>query len=129
NVPMRLAIEITAPHLRRAPRGFAFLLLLFLASAAFAQTEVTTTIGANQAAQIIRIVVPFPELAPSAGTATTPIDSGQVRELFFAPLTRHLSYSGVFAIAPPPPAAPITPGLVKRISPHCYLKLNTSIAG
>jgi TolB protein len=100
------------------------LISLFCAASALAQTEVTTTIGANQAAPVIRIVVPFPDLAPSTGAAPSPVNSGEVRELFFAPLTRDIAYSGIFAIAPPPPGVAITPDVLKRISAQYYLKLN-----
>jgi TolB protein len=105
-------------------RGLALLLIL-LSAAAFAQTEVTTTIGQEQAAQVIRIVVPFPELAPSsASTPNVAVNANEVRELFFGPLTRDIAYSGIFAIAPPPPGVPITPDVLKRINAQYHLKLN-----
>ncbi|HJQ36009.1 MAG TPA: hypothetical protein VKB93_02615, partial [Thermoanaerobaculia bacterium] len=102
----------------------AFACILF-AAAAFAQTEVTTTIGQENAAQVIRIVVPFPELAPSsASTPNVAVNANEVRELFFGPLTRDIAYSGIFAIAPPPPGVPITPEVLKRINAQYHLKLN-----
>ena len=77
------------------------------------------------AAQVIRMAVPFPELTPAAGGASpTPVDPAEVRSGFFGPLTRDIAYSGVFAIAPLPPAVPVTPELLKRIEAQMHLRLN-----
>jgi len=73
------------------------LLSLLLSTAALplaAQTQITTTIDPKLAIQIARIAVPRPE-------TTLPLET--INAPFFAPLTRDLAYSGVFAIAPIPP--------------------------
>jgi TolB protein len=104
-------------------------LSLLVTAAAFAQTEVTTTIGAGSAAPVIRIAVPFPELAPSTGAATAPVNTEEVRTGFFGPLTRDIAYSGIFAIAALPPSVPVTPDLLKRVAAQYYLKLNVWLEG
>ena len=102
----------------------ATLLALLVTAPLLAQTDITTTITPDQAAAVIRIAVPFPELAPSSGGAAGAVDSNQVRELFFAPLTRDIAYSGIFAIAPMPPSVAVTPDLLKRLKAQYHLKLN-----
>ena len=42
---------------------------LTIGVAAHAQTDITTTITPDQAAQIVRIAVPFPELKPPSAPA------------------------------------------------------------
>jgi len=104
------------------------LFLLLIAAGAFAQTEITHTMDPSQAAQVVRIAVPFPDLTPTAGGASpSPVDPAQVRTGFFGPLTRDIAYSGVFAIAPLPPAVPVTPELMQRIQAQMHLKLNVWI--
>lgn len=97
-------------------------LFALLTSPMLAQVEVQTTV--TESAQVIRIAVPFPELAPSSGGAAGTVNSGEVRELFFAPLTRDIAYSGIFAIAPLPPSVAVTPDLLKRLNAQYHLKLN-----
>ena len=94
-------------------------IILFITSSAFAQTQITTTIGANQAASVTRVAVPFPDLASG-------IDAAQVNQAFFAPLTRDIAASGVFAIAPLPPNVAITADLLKRINAMNLLKLTVA---
>ena len=72
---------------------FFSLFIAFAALPLLAQSEVTTSIGQQQATQVIRIGVPFPDLAPG-------LDPQTINNAFFAPLTRDLAASGVFAIAP-----------------------------
>lgn len=96
--------------------------ILLFATAAFAQTEITTTIGANQAASVTRVAIPFPDLA--AG-----IDASQINSVFFAPLTRDVAASGVFAIAPLPPNVPVTADLLKRINAMMSLKMTVRMEG
>ena len=72
----------------------------------------------------MRIAVPFPELKPPTAPAPALVDNGKVRAAFFAPLTRDLAYSGIFAIAPLPPSVPVTPELLKRVEAQFYLQLN-----
>ena len=103
-------------------RLIRIVLIAFLAPLAFAQTQVTTTIGANQAANVTRIAIPFPDLA--AG-----IDAAQTNSAFFAPLTRDVAASGVFAIAPLPPNIPITSDLLKRINAMASLHLTVQKEG
>jgi TolB protein len=106
-------------------RNLFLLATLALAPALAAQTDITTTLNANQAAQVVRIAVPFPELVPSnAPVAPAPVDSEAVRTGFFGPLTRDIAYSGIFAIAPLPPSVPVNPELLKRINAQLLLRLN-----
>ena len=100
------------------------LLLLFAATSLSAQTDVSTTMNASLAATIVRLAIPFPDLAPPDKAAPSPVNASEVRELFFSPLTRDIAYSGIFAIAPVPPSVPITPDLLKRINAQYHLKLN-----
>src|SRR5207248_10246159 len=48
----------------------------------------------------------------------------QINSAFFAPLTRDIAASGVFAIAPLPPNVPVTTDLLKRINATLALRLN-----
>jgi TolB protein len=100
------------------------LFLAFIPVLAIAQTDITTTMTPDQAAQIVRIAVPFPDLSPAGAAAPSPVDAQVVREGFFAPLTRDIAYSGVFAIAALPPSVPVTPDLLKRVDAQLHLKLN-----
>ncbi len=110
--------RVPGPALRAA------VLALLLATSLHAQTDITTTITPDQSATVIRIAVPFPELAPSGGGTAGAVNVNEVRELFFAPLTRDIAYSGIFAIAPLPPSVPVTPDLLKRIEAQLHLRLN-----
>jgi TolB protein len=110
-------------------KNIVTVLALLVTTSAFAQTEVTTTIGAGSAAPVIRIAVPFPELAPSTGAAAVPVNAEEVRTGFFGPLTRDIAYSGIFAIAVLPPSVPVTPDLLKRVEAQYYLKLNVWLEG
>ena len=102
-----------------------FLVLVFGAAPLSAQTQVTTTVDPSQAATVIKIAVPFPDLVPSRPTpATAPAESGTVNEQFFAPLTRDLAYSGSFAITPLPPNVPPTPDVVMRAGAHYLLRMS-----
>ena len=85
-----------------------------------AQTQITTSIGANQATQIARIAVPRPETELPLETINTP---------FFAPLTRDLAYSGVFAIAPIPPNIPASADLAKAANAQFVLALKIDQQG
>jgi TolB protein len=101
-----------------------FLLATLVAVPLFAQTGVQVTLNPDQAAQTVRIAVPFPELAPANAPAPSPVDPAEVRTNFFGPLTRDIAYSGIFAIAPLPPGVPVNGELLKRINAQQYLKLN-----
>ena len=90
--------------------------IALIATSALAQTQITTTIGANQAAKVTRMAMPFPDLA--AG-----IDAAQINTAFFGPLTRDVAASGVFAIAPLPPNVPMSPDLMKRIDALVALRV------
>jgi TolB protein len=92
-------------------KNFFSLLLVFAALPLSAQTQITTTIGQQQAAQVIRIGIPFPDLPPG-------LDAQMVNNSFFAPLTRDLAASGVFAIAPLPPGVAPTADLAKRLNAY-----------
>lgn len=103
--------------------------LLSICVAAHAQTDVTSTLTAGDAAQIVRLAVPFPELKPPASPAPALVDSGKVREGFFGPLTRDIAYSGIFALAALPPSVPVTPELLKRVEAQFHLQLNVWTEG
>jgi TolB protein len=111
-------------------KRLAFLLVAFsIGFAAQAQTDITTTMTPDQAAQVVRIAVPFPELKPPSSPAPALVDTGKVREGFFGPLTRDLAYSGIFALAALPPSVPVTPDLMKRVEAQFYLQLNVWTEG
>ena len=97
-------------------RDFALILSL-LALPLLAQTDIRTQIDANKALPVIRIAVPRPE-------TTLPLEA--INAPFFAPLTRDLAYSGVFAIAPIPPNIPATADLAKSANAQLVLKLTMS---
>ncbi|HEX8616916.1 MAG TPA: hypothetical protein VF911_04935 [Thermoanaerobaculia bacterium] len=101
----------------------------FAAAAASAQTDITTTMTPEQAAQVIRLAVPFPALAPVDAAATTEVSPQRVRETFFSPLTRDIAYSGIFALAPLPPSERITPEVLRRIDAQFHLQLNVWLEG
>lgn len=109
--------------------AFVVTALILGAAIADAQTTITTTMDPNQAAQVIRIAMPFPELTPFGAAAPAPVDSEVVRREFFAPLTRDIAYSGIFAIAPLPPSVPVTPDLLKRVNAQLHLQLNVWTEG
>jgi TolB protein len=87
-------------------------------------TTITSSIGAADAAAVVRIAVPFPELTPYQAPAPAPVSADAVRNNFFSPITRDIAYSGVFAIAPLPPSTPVTPDLMKRVEAQLHLALN-----
>jgi TolB protein len=93
-----------------------FLLLALAAAPLVAQApaDIRTQIDASKALQVIRIAVPRPETTLSLDTINAP---------FFAPLTRDLAYSGVFAIAPIPPNIPATADLAKSANAQLVLRL------
>jgi len=102
----------------------ATLLTLLIPLTAHAQTDITSTMTREQAAQVMKIAMPFPELKPPSGPAPVAVSSNTVREGFFAPLTRDIAYSGIFAIAALPPSVAITPDLLKRLEAPLHLQLN-----
>lgn len=110
-------------------RNALAVLLLLLATPLFAQTDITTTMSANQATQVVRIAAPFPELNPVGAAAPSPVNSEEVRTAFFAPLTRDIAYSGFMALAPLPPGVAITPDLLKRLEAQFHLQLNVWTEG
>jgi TolB protein len=91
-------------------------LLAFAALPLLAQTQIQTTINQSQATSVVRIGIPFPDLAPG-------MDAQMINNAFFAPLTRDLAASGVFAIAPLPPGVAPTPDLAKRVGALYLLRL------
>ncbi|HEV7766459.1 MAG TPA: hypothetical protein VGQ76_15760, partial [Thermoanaerobaculia bacterium] len=97
--------------------------------AIYAQTDVTQTMTQEQAAQIVRMAVPFPVLKPPSAPAPVLVDSEKVRVGFFGPLTRDIAYSGIFAIAALPPSVPVTPELMKTVNAQFHLQLNVWTEG
>jgi TolB protein len=93
-------------------------LLAFLLSIAalplFGQTQIQTTIDPSKATPIARIAVPRPDTLLPLEAINTP---------FFAPLTRDLAYSGVFAIAAIPPNIPAGADLAKAANAQFVLAL------
>ncbi|HEX8255061.1 MAG TPA: hypothetical protein VF846_18110, partial [Thermoanaerobaculia bacterium] len=110
-------------------KKIVFAVLLAVATTAVAQTDITTTMNAGQAAQVIRLAVPFPELTPVNAAAPAPVSVDRVRQAFFSPLTRDIAYSGVFALAPLPPSERVTPELLRRIEAQFHLQLNVWTEG
>jgi TolB protein len=104
-------------------RTTTFLLSLLFSAAALplaAQSEITTTIKPDQSLQIARIAVPRPD-------TTLPLEA--INTPFFAPLTRDLAYSGVFAIAPIPPNIPAGADLAKAANAQFVLSLKIEQQG
>src|SRR5207237_802740 len=89
-------------------------ILLALPLTAFAQTQIQTTINPNQATTVVRIAIPRPDTTIPLETIDTP---------FFAPLTRDIASSGVFAIAPIPPNLPANADLAKSANAQFVLAL------
>jgi TolB protein len=110
-------------------RNALALTLLLLATPLAAQTDITSTMTGDQATQVVRIAVPFPELNPPGAAAPQPVDAQEVRTTFFGSLTRDIAYSGFMALAPLPPGVPITPELLKRINAQLHLQLNVWTEG
>ena len=105
------------------------LTLLLGATSLVAQTDITTTMSGDQATQVVRIAVPFPELNPPGAAAPQPVDATEVRTSFFASLTRDIAYSGIMALAPLPPGVAITGDVLKRINAQLHLQLNVWTEG
>jgi len=104
--------------MRRTTALFALLLSIALRLAA--QTQIQTTIDPSKAIPIARIAVPRPE-------TTLPLET--INAPFFAPLTRDLAYSGVFAIAPIPPNIPAGADLAKAADAQFVLSLKIDQVG
>ena len=108
----------------------AFALTLLLAATPLvAQTDITSTMTGDQATQVVRIAVPFPELNPPGAAAPQPVDATEVRTAFFGSLTRDIAYSGIMALAPLPPGVPVTGDLLKRVNAQLHLQLNVWTEG
>src|SRR5258707_5925833 len=75
----------------------------------------------TKATIVRRIAIPSPELTGTTFEA--------INEPLFKPLTRDISMSGIFAIAPLPPNVPITPEVLQRINAQLLLKLSIHIEG
>jgi TolB protein len=110
------------------------LTLLLAALPLFAQTQIQTTIDANRAANVLRMAVPFPVLAPSVPLPANATPAGSITEQMinlplFAPLTRDIVQSGIFAIAPLPPGVPVTPEVLKQVNAQLLLRLNIYTQG
>jgi TolB protein len=105
------------------------LAILLLSTTALAQTDITSTMTPEQAAQVVRIAVPFPDLRPVGAAATVPVNGEEVRQAFFGPLTRDIAYSGIMAIAPVPPGVVLTSEVLKNIQAQFHLQLNVWTEG
>src|SRR5881296_1913439 len=102
---------------KRRVRGCVITLILLTSNSLHAQTQIHPEINRQQAAAIVRIAVPRPE-------TTLPLEA--IESPFFAPLTRDLAASGVFAIAPIPPNIPANADLAKSANAQLVLKLTMS---
>jgi TolB protein len=85
-----------------------------------AQAQIHPEIDPSKAIQIARIAIPRPETLLPLETINAP---------FFAPLTRDLAYSGVFAIAPIPPNIPAGADLAKAANAQFVLSLKIDQTG
>src|SRR5438045_9511474 len=92
------------------------ILLCLIAVSLHAQTQIRPEISKEQATTIVRIAVPRPEGVPLEA----------IEMPFFAPLTRDLAASGVFAIAPIPPNLPPDMNLAKAANAEYVLSLKFS---
>ena len=111
-------------------KRIAVLLLLTSAAGVHAQTNIQVTVDPSKAARVVRIAVPFPDMRVPATTANaTPADPAAIRDPFFAPLTRDIAYSGVFALAPLPPNVTVTPDVLKTVGAQLLLRLNVFMQG
>jgi len=90
------------------------LFLTIAATAAFPQTQIQTTIDPTKATSLLRIAIPFPRTA---------LEAASINSAFFAPLTRDIAGSGIFAIAPIPPNIPATADLAKSVNAQLVLSL------
>jgi TolB protein len=97
-------------------------LLALSAMQLFAQSEITSTVGAEHAAKVLKIAIPFPDLTPP-NAATTAATDAQVHDPFFSVLTRDIAASGVFAIAAIPPNIPASANLAKQAGADLALRL------
>ena len=86
---------------------------LLIAVSVHAQTQIRPEISKEQATTIVRIAVPHPEGVPIQA----------IEAPFFAPLTRDLAASGVFALAPIPPNLPPDTNLAKAANAEYVLSL------
>lgn len=94
----------------------ALVLLLFVPPL-LAQTQIREQMDPTRATTVMRIAVPFPALGPT-------LTPEHLREPFFAPLTRDIAYSGIFALTPLPPGVEVTPEVAKRAGAQLLLRLN-----
>ena len=88
--------------------------LALAATAAFPQTQIQTTIDPTKATNLLRIAIPFPR---------TTLDAQAINSAFFAPLTRDIAGSGIFAIAAIPPNIAPTADLAKSVNAQLVLSL------
>jgi TolB protein len=96
------------------PARRSLLAACFIAMSLYGQTQIRPEIRKEQAAPIVRIAVPRPD---------TQLPLEAIDAPFFAPLTRDLAASGVFAIAPIPPNLPPNADLAKAASAEFVLGL------
>lgn len=101
----------------RAPSPLLSAFCLLLCATAAAQTDIRTTINPMQAATVVPIAIPFPELQP-------PVSAQPINDMFFGPLMRDIAASGIFSIAAVPPNVTPTIDLAKRVNAQLLLKLS-----
>ncbi len=100
-------------------RALIAFLLPALPIAASAQTEIRTDIDRTKAAQVMRVAIPFPETALPHETVN----------VFFAPLTRDIASSGIFALAPVPLNLPANSDLTKAANADFLLAIRMELRG
>jgi TolB protein len=94
---------------------------LLLPLSLFAQTDITTTISANQAAQTVPLALTWPIGAEG-------VTAAMIDQPFFRPLKRDIEFSGVFSIVPLPPNVPIDLDVAKKSGAQQLLKVNIAFS-
>jgi TolB protein len=87
-----------------------------------AQQEIAVEIDPSKAASLIRIAVPFPQLAPGVAAST-------VQQSLYSPLTRDLAWSDMFGIVALPPDRPASIDTARAAKAQAFLKVDVSVQG
>src|SRR5205085_10526044 len=82
------------------------------------------TVDPSQAAKVLKIAIPFPELTPPAANPNAAAVAQElVHAPFFSVLTRDIAASGVLAIAAIPPNVPASANLAKQVGADFALQM------
>jgi len=105
-------------------RSLIAIALALSAASLAAQSQIVTTVDPSQAAKVLKIAIPFPELTPPAGNANAvAVAQEVVHAPFFSVLTRDIAASGVLAIAAIPPNVPASANLAKQVGADFALQM------